>query len=1748
MTDLVLSPAILGRSHALRTRVAGAVITLLAVLLVFAVAPANLRNLPAVGALARALEPGVAAADSYYNDEACDNNTVNWSLTEDGSNVIFDNQPCHTPIESQGWGIYDNLSWNGAGSGANGAQNYFSFYAPGGPTGQTTLSQFNSGPFVAAAEYGFGAGLMGDIGDGHGMLADNDPRNLAKGQSVPDNTVGQMADCWGYGNATTQVVNVDHSNTSGACQYQADSVSYNLTGQHYVGVGIGTQSRDCFDTADGGNCETGNSLVEFQTGSVQIDDPADGPSLSGVTVNGLPGGYYGQWLSYANDSGTISTSATAWDSGGVCNIQVTIAGPGGTVAAGGNNMGTLPAGFDSSTGDFSAPSGGTPAGCPNTNSAGTSGLSLAGLPSGTYTVAALAQNPGNVVGSGNTSATSSTFQVDNQVPSVTIDGGGDAGHWSSDTSETYSVSASEAQDLSGIASITCTGAGLPAGGQTFPGASAEITETEQGDDAISCHATTGAGVSGADGANVNSQVGTEGQTTDILIDTATPSVAVDNDSPASQANGLIGNWVDPATSATPETVDVYAAAGVSGIAGTTSRTGTIDQWSTGGSAITSGVSTEASLDNIQDGESVSSATIDGNTYGMPYCTVTDLSDPTTLGGADDVTYNAATGGNVGDGTNAPATPAIDADSKYVEWQIPFTQNGHYQLDCSITNGAGVTATLATQTIEVDQTNTTDLAQAAESASSTAGVAVDAIGGNSASPYVSPDSQSAAQWSGDPLTLTYTPAAATSDWPANANIDDSTEVDPIVKTVCTPGGDAGSEAPNTTVAVTADGPAPTETDANSLTIGQTTWEPQADNQPAAQTPADNGNDELTCTETNAAGTTSDPTTYYVNIDQQTPMVAYSQPPGDTGGQGNASSGSVTMTPAALAARTGLPEREFGLAPLASKIAASSSDPVPATGHLAPAGPAEFRLSPHASTTGVQYSDTATQVNATPSELSDLSGIYGEYCSDTNQTESGPGGNQPQPYGDGSVLGAGGTTATLDVPETGDATDAVTGIHSLDCYGQDSSWFTGSDAQGPFSGTGSATTHYPYASNQTQYDYTLNVDDVSPATIGWGIINQGETVTDPDPYAYDPGHWYQDEATLTATAQAVGNDLSDIDGVVCAVNDPTFGQPNSTYTNPVTGQQVPYYDYTLDGAAAEHPTDSNNDYTVEIPVSDDNGSGTYYVSCFAVSGSGVNGTVTTTEVNLQRSSSGSGGGGNGGGGCTQFCTGPADPDLVIPPSGIGPIPGGQEWHTTPQQVPVIAESPAGSAPIESITCAEPPVTLDGDSSNPDATDNGDGTITYPNPAGTNSNTESITVIVGPPPLGEAEPPVECYATDAAGVDHTLGSYQVNVDDTAPTGYFVRPNASNPRTVTLYATDNNGSGIANVIIQLVDSSGNITPLPLTSSITGDGDYTAELPPDNQMAKGSYTLQAIVTDNAGNVTNPPLDQWQDGTGTTIQYPVLGSARMIDALGPGTVAPLLPGDNGTTSTKVAKTKKVRLKVNGKWVTRTVPVYKTTHVTVHGKRVTKKLPVYLTVKATAQVQLADVSKPVKLTYGGASTADGIATTGAGVPIVGGTVQITATVNGAPTLLGTATTNGSGRWLYHVPAGPSRQLAFEYMGTPVIDTATGSAGAELVTGSITIKAPKSVKVGHQLVLTGKLPGGYIPSQGVPLRVYYTEKGAKGTGDYAATYHSNSKGAFTIKEPSRATARGHTYTFWVKVVTPSPWPYNGATSKKLTVKFT
>ena len=58
---------------------------------------------------------------------------------------------------------------------------------------------------------------------------------------------------------------------------------------------------------------------------------------------------------------------------------------------------------------------------------------------------------------------------------------------------------------------------------------------------------------------------------------------------------------------------------------------------------------EAWFDPFTQQTGIPVVTVGGNTYGMPYCTVTDLSDPTTPGGSNYATYNAAAGGNVGGG-------------------------------------------------------------------------------------------------------------------------------------------------------------------------------------------------------------------------------------------------------------------------------------------------------------------------------------------------------------------------------------------------------------------------------------------------------------------------------------------------------------------------------------------------------------------------------------------------------------------------------------------------------------------------------------------------------------------------------------------------------------------------------------------------------------------------------------------------------------------------------------------------------------------------------------------------------------------------------------------------------------------------------------------------------------------------------------------------------------------------------------------
>ena len=325
MTDLHPTPASLGHSRSVRARLTGAVLALLAVFLLSSAAPAGLTHLPGVGAVVGVPDACSASADSFYNDEGCHNGISTWTLNKAGGNADFQQlRMLRPPSPSSS----PTSLGTGPASGSAAARHLRVLRAqrPHWPV----PSPIQRGIDPVLRPYGFGAGLMGDTGSG--LYADNDPRNFTKGQAIPNSTVGQSADCWGYGDAYTQVVTVDHANNSpGSAYCEADfgNVSYNLSGQNFVAVGIGAESRDCSDSADGGDCRNeGGGSVDITTPVVQIDDPANGPSLSGLAVNGLPSGYNpADWLSYEADSGTIGSSVSAQDSAGVCNVQITISGP-----------------------------------------------------------------------------------------------------------------------------------------------------------------------------------------------------------------------------------------------------------------------------------------------------------------------------------------------------------------------------------------------------------------------------------------------------------------------------------------------------------------------------------------------------------------------------------------------------------------------------------------------------------------------------------------------------------------------------------------------------------------------------------------------------------------------------------------------------------------------------------------------------------------------------------------------------------------------------------------------------------------------------------------------------------------------------------------------------------------------------------------------------------------------------------------------------------------------------------------------------------------------------------------------------------------------------------------------------------------------------------------------------------------------------------------------------------------------------
>ncbi|MEL7399855.1 MAG: Ig-like domain-containing protein, partial [Pseudomonadota bacterium] len=166
----------------------------------------------------------------------------------------------------------------------------------------------------------------------------------------------------------------------------------------------------------------------------------------------------------------------------------------------------------------------------------------------------------------------------------------------------------------------------------------------------------------------------------------------------------------------------------------------------------------------------------------------------------------------------------------------------------------------------------------------------------------------------------------------------------------------------------------------------------------------------------------------------------------------------------------------------------------------------------------------------------------------------------------------------------------------------------------------------------------------------------------------------------------------------------------------------------------------------------------------------------------------------------------------------------------------------------------------------------TLTVTDSAG---NTQTITAVVQadgtfsaevPADLAEGEFTVDASVTDTVGntaTDTTTGE----IDLTAPTISIDAVAATNDTTPLLSGTTDATPGSV-VTLTITDSAGNTQTI--TAVVQADGTFSAEVPAD--LAEGEFTVDASVTDEAGNTATDSIASVVDTTAPTITLSDPGS------------------------------------------------------------------------------------------------------------------------------------------------------------------------------------------------------------------------------------------------------------------------------------
>jgi hypothetical protein len=151
-------------------------------------------------------------------------------------------------------------------------------------------------------------------------------------------------------------------------------------------------------------------------------------------------------------------------------------------------------------------------------------------------------------------------------------------------------------------------------------------------------------------------------------------------------------------------------------------------------------------------------------------------------------------------------------------------------------------------------------------------------------------------------------------------------------------------------------------------------------------------------------------------------------------------------------------------------------------------------------------------------------------------------------------------------------------------------------------------------------------------------------------------------------------------------------------------------------------------------------------------------------------------------------------------------------------------------------------------------------------------------------------------------------------------------------------------------------------------------------------------------------------------------------------------------------------------------------------------------------------------------------------------------------MATVTTNADGEWTARVPAGPSRLIEAAYHGSATTEPAVSSTVTLSVPARIALSVtPRALPWAAQLRIRGRLVGGYVPADGVALRLLVRYPGATSRTPLLAL-RTNSRGRFAFTWTYHAGRGIATYPFAVATTaTESDYPWSAASSRAVQVTF-